>query len=529
MWGRKKKTNEVVNDGLDDLEFDGVEVEDANMAGEIAVESIIASHIDFNLPYLAKCNCLICSAPYSVPVSSAAVDSHPKLLSCLHTFCTKCILTKMVRYSKNSRNSLIICNICRGEALVESNGMPTITSINALLPDDVAVIHAIELLADNKGASVVDEYRQYEYTCSKCNKFGNIPKYQSPQDTASPSKNKSLKGKSSPTATNDATDLNYDDMTKCLDCNSIVCLKCAIFGTCRGHHMKQIHDLARENREDLSSILKDLHTNIQSLLDSMNSINDLMQNAEYRRKNVRSHIKDFFDELRSALDSQEKKYMDTIDSYFDVGMQEFGKEKLAFTEQILIASSAYKWTKFINEKSSDVQYIRLHELMKQRLLALNKIQMKVKGVTPTFTFSSDANAIRNFTKYIADIGKTSPNDGSDRYLSENNEEVDSDDDLDIFGDASNVEIIRGNTSHVKDKARSNFVQKGSTGNKNGFLFNPIFIICMFVMLSCVQIASMLHERKVIELDSYCIMIMPVVTYVGVFHMLIVAVSKTLQK
>ncbi len=525
MWGRKKKAKEVVDESLDDIEFEGVEVEDANVAGEIAVESIIASHIDFNLPYLARCDCSVCITPYAVPTSATSAQS-PKLLSCLHTFCSKCILTKMIRYNKNARNSLIICSICQAETLFQSNGMPTITSINELLPDDVTVIHAMELFADNKTTDLVDEYRKHEYTCGKCNKFGNIPKAYSSHDSSPSVKNKSLKQQLSPTASTETTDLNYDDMTKCIDCDTIVCLKCAIFGTCRGHNMKQIHDLARENRQDLNFVLKDTHKNIASLVSSMDNINDLMQNADYRTKNVRSHIKAFFDELRAALDSQEKKFMNAIDSYCEVDMQEFGKEKLAFTEQILITSSAYKWAKFIHEKSSDVQYIRLHDIMKQRLAALNKIQMKVKGVTPTFSFSTDANAVRNFAKYITDIGKTCPNDGRSKNIVENDEDMDSEDDLDIFKDTSNVEIISNSSNPVKVNA--NVAQKGLNSNEN-FIFSPLFVTLMILLLVGIQVAHLLHERKLIELDSNCAMIMPIATYVGAFYALIVAIKKTLQK
>lgn len=526
MWGRKKKAKEAVDESLDDIEFEGVEVEDANVAGEIAVESIIASNIDFNTPYLARCNCSLCTTPYVVPASTTATHS-PKLLSCLHTFCSKCILTKLIRYSKNARNAMIVCHTCQAETLFQSNGVPTITSINEALPDDVAVIHAIELFADDKSTDLVDEYRKHEYTCSKCNKFGNMPKAYSSHNS-SPSVNyKSLKSRSSPAVSSESTDLNYDDMTKCLDCNTIICLKCAIFGSCRGHNMKQIHDLARENRQDLNFALKDTHENIASLVSSMDTINDIMQNAEYRSKNVKSHIKDFFDELRAAIDSQEKKFMNTIDGYCEVNMNEFGKEKLAFTEQILIVSSAYKWAKFIHEKSSDVQYIRLHDIMKQRLTTLNKIQMKVKGVTPTFTFSTDASAVRNFAKYIVDIGKTCPNDGRTKNLVD--EEMDSEDDLDVFKDESSVEIINDRIGRVK--VNSNLVQKDSNSTKS-FLFRPPFLILMILMAIGIQVAHLLHERELVELDSNFTMIMPILIHASracAFYVLIVAVVKMIQK
>jgi hypothetical protein len=526
MWGRKKKKSKEIDESLDDIDFEGAEVEDTNTAGEIAVESIIASHIDFNLPYVARCDCSLCTTPYAVPNSTSANDNQPKVLTCLHTFCTKCIMTKMIRYNKSARNSLVICNICQAETIIEFNGMLTITAINQLLPDDVIVINTIELFADNKTSNLIDEYRKHEYTCSKCNKFGNVPKASTSYDSSSPSKNKSLK--SSPAATNETTELNYDDMTKCLDCNSIICLKCAIFGTCRGHNMVQIHDLARETRRDLEFTLKDMRKNIENLVESVETINDLMQNTDYRTTNVKLNIKEFFNDLRSALDSQEQKFITAIDGYCEENMKEFGNEKLIFTEQILISSSAYKWSKFIHEKSSDVQYIRLHELMKQRLLRLSKVQMKVKGVTPTFTFSTEVNSRRNFIKYITDIGKTHANDYSSKYLVDSNEDADSEDDLDIFRDSENVEIIE-NAGPVNAKSVTSSVQKASIGNKPSLLFNPIVVICMILMVVGIHAAYILHDHKIIELDVNCAMIMPIVTYVGVFHVFIVAIAKVLQK
>ena len=394
-FGRKKSGKKSAdNDNDEDIgdgfsEFEDVDIRHgaaALGAGEgDGLGDIIAEALDLGNGFNPQLACSKCGMNYTFPRHSndRSCYREPKLLECLHTFCTTCIHENMI--SRGGHVSCVACNHCTRLSLAGKSA--SLDSLRFELKSDHAVLNKL-LVADPTAQG--EAYAASQNTCQKCHKVcANKP---------------SVHKHSLSSAANNDSDLNFDDLAQCLECDKTICVRCAVFGGCRNHTIKYLNEVAADIKRKLQQSMNYVSGNISQLAEYKEVVADVIQTTQMRSNGVKGSIKGLFNELHAVLDEQEQVWFANVDVHLNAHLANLIDDQTVISENILIATGGYKYAKLCCEELQDVQLLDIKQLLVDRVQDLSKMAVAIDAKPPEFSFHSDSSACADLAASVSAMG-----------------------------------------------------------------------------------------------------------------------------
>ena len=248
-------------------------------------------------------HCGICSELYT----------DPRMLSCLHSFCCKCL-------QKNMENKESLkCPTCEKEASIPEGGV-------LALPKDLRKSYEAEvasyekkltgkdtLICDycmNRSGNATTDFccECCEFLCKTCSEYHKLWRKTSSHELVSIGKEKVLSNtkfhiKHQPVVCQRHT----DQVVKfyCVTCMTLICRDCVVKKHA-GHEYDDLVDIAEKEKADLLTSLASTAEAKSKLSDALALGDKMMQQVQAKQKSVEEDIKRSFNEIRQALCSREE-------------------------------------------------------------------------------------------------------------------------------------------------------------------------------------------------------------------------------
>ena len=245
-------------------------------------------------------NCENCFEEYSTHR-----DKQPKVLNCLHTFCSLCCQT--IGYKNNGK--IIICPLCNNETNLKEKGIGGL-QVNYIILRQLEIKRKEELLKSNLKCENCNKSNNAIWRCLTCEEeYANLCedcKLQHTQMKALRSHN-IITINEYKTLTSYIKDkfqcnkhINEELEVYCYDCHQAICLTCAVYDH-NNHSRKTIED-------GLEIESSDIKQNIYNVTDLYNiyeketkSVEDISQNLLNQNELIKKNITNTFQELHTML------------------------------------------------------------------------------------------------------------------------------------------------------------------------------------------------------------------------------------
>ena len=315
-------------------------------------------------------HCGICSELYT----------DPRMLSCLHSFCCKCL-------QKNMENKESLkCPTCEKAASIPEGGV-------LALPKDLrksyeAEVASYEKKLTGKDALICDYCMNRsgnattdfcceccEFLCKTCSEYHKLWRKTSSHELVSIGKEKVLSNtkfhiKHQPVVCQRHT----DQVVKfyCVTCMTLICRDCVVKKHA-GHEYDDLVDVAEKEKADLLTSLASTAEAKSKLSDALALGDKMMQQVQAKQKSVEEDIKRSFNEIRQALCNREEALLAraaeiSVGKLAALRMQ--GEELKAMldeldktSEMVSTATQAYTPTEMLSVKG--VMSTKLKQLFEQ--------------------------------------------------------------------------------------------------------------------------------------------------------------------
>ncbi|XP_006821579.1 tripartite motif-containing protein 3-like [Saccoglossus kowalevskii] len=241
---------------------------------------------DFNERFLT---CTICLEPY---------QEAPKLLPCLHSFCSNCLR------SHSRGNSVFKCPVCRRDVPVPQQGVDG-------FPNNIYVRDLKEFLAAQPRRSAVLP------ASSLSAAVPIVTQRERRQNASQPKINKQVSSNFLK-RTAIKLRLNFRSKTKrycsyhaekelklyCETCQLIVCKKCVKIEHSDGHFIMDIHSAAESRLQKLGLLLNEAKSHIEPLQISVQTVGEEVRKLRARKEELKQDINDTFNDLAQAVETQ---------------------------------------------------------------------------------------------------------------------------------------------------------------------------------------------------------------------------------
>ena len=241
--------------------------------------------------------------------------------------------------------------------------------------------------------------------------------------------------------------LNY----YCRKHNELICVKCTskIKGKGNGQHtdcdISFIEDIKEEKKSKLSQNIKYLEKLSIGLEQSINNLNNILDNVNLKKENLEKKIQKIFTKLRNALNEREDELLFDLDKIFNE--LSFNDDKLYDFKNLpnKVKISLEQGKKIENEWNEENKLIYLIngciniENNINIIKVLNEKIEKIKGVNVEVKFNFEEDSINNYIKRIKNFGYLyyKGKDGY-KYLTKL---------INIYDD-NNIMLITNNTSPI---------------------------------------------------------------------------------
>ena len=245
------------------------------------------------------------------------IFTDPRLLTCLHSFCDKCVLgmTKTV----NSK-SVITCVICSTVTPVPSDGIKAIPP-NLYLEHEAKIALYENLIMKHPPPSCDECMRDpvvetisfcctcMSFLCKECHNQHCLSRklivnhYTILLKGASDIQNQ-LRKNLLFTPAKCLLHMTEDIKFHCADCKELLCLRCAISQHC-GHSLMDLYKFVEKMKIDVCEEVKDMPDMIGRLDELINSGTAVQNNIKAREKAIGDEVKSVFAELHQKLEARE--------------------------------------------------------------------------------------------------------------------------------------------------------------------------------------------------------------------------------
>ena len=389
--------------------------------------------------------CPKCCASYSPP---PLTQNLPKLLPCLHTFCSECV-TGMIRKDskyKNKKATILECPTCHLKMTFKDIKANTESHVNEM-KNDPAVFNIFKAALVHKLGDLENiEYNEFVcYRCSSSGKngVGNIgkpllPIYDNSKEFHNDEYINKQRSKSSASIrdmvdSHEKEELNFNDIAHCVECDKIVCLQCAVFGKCRDHNMRYVIEAANDTRKELKTSLELVMPTIDKLLATKFAVSNAIDETLNRSNVLKAHVYNVIDELVHILRDREEELLEIVDRFTDRKVDELNKEKNKISEYIIKTMSSYKYANSIYMFGSDTQVLDIRHMLFRRLSVVSNINYSLNTSAGSSSVVSLKNAPLEFLKFVIENTKVVEVGDINRtvYVTDWNEEVDKENDIGI--------------------------------------------------------------------------------------------------
>ena len=388
--------------------------------------------------------CPKCCASYSPP---PLTQNLPKLLPCLHTFCSECVIGMIKKGSKykNKTATILECPTCHLKMTFKDTKAKIESHVNEM-KNDPAVFNIFKAALVHRLGDLEDiEYN--EYVCYRCSGSGssgtgNIGKpllpFYDDTDVNKIEKNAANKPRSKSAASvrdmvdsHEKEELNFNDIAHCVECDKIVCLKCAVFGKCRDHNMRYVIEAANDIRKELNTSLDLVMPTIDKLLATKFTVTNAIEETLSRSNILKAHVYNSIDELIHILRNREEELLEIVDRFTDRKVDELNKEKNKISEYIVKTMSSFKYAKSVNMFGSDTQVLDIRHMLFRRLSVVSNINYSLNTAAGSASYVSLKDTPLEFLKFLIDnTNIVEVGDASKTiYVTDSKEDVDKENDI----------------------------------------------------------------------------------------------------
>jgi len=248
-------------------------------------------------------SCSICKNQMEISNDS---NKLPKVLPCLHTFCSSC-LTDL----KTKGNGNIKCMICE-----------TINEVSSVdeLPNNYEVMKSIKLLSIYSAVHYCESCLSQtlaEYKCIDCEStFCESHRFRhsevkrnhqliSLEDEHSNENSVNFIPKCTISG-HQTMGLDY----YCENCEKLVCSSCGLTNHSQlGHNVLTVLQSVNKNRKPIEELSKSIEPKVLNFEDSLTQINQILEEIEINHKKTENEIKNESEMMRNAINEREKRLL----------------------------------------------------------------------------------------------------------------------------------------------------------------------------------------------------------------------------
>ena len=333
-------------------------------------------------PSASSANCGLCSEFY--------VD--PRLLQCIHSFCSKC-LKKLTEEQGRSETSLT-CPTCDKTTSLPEGGIDS-------LPKDLRKNYEVEVaqyeskftagedvscdqcIDTSNGPAVSFCVNCCEFLCEPCTKHHKswrktvsheLQLMKRKEKTNTPT----LKGSANIPRQPVHCELHRDETLKffCETCSVPLCRDCIILKH-NGHKYERMEAVAEKQKVELTVIVKDLENDMAELDSAMTQGGKMSQQIQTKQKSIEEKIRSTFKNLHEALNGREEELLRKItecglgkQTALSIQSEELKAVRDELTETCETVTTAVK-------TYAPLEILSAKETMAARLLELKKTFDKV--------------------------------------------------------------------------------------------------------------------------------------------------------
>ena len=290
----------------------------------------------------------------------------PKLLSCLHTFCLKC-LSGIQRTSGN--RGTILCPECRREVIIPGSGdlnaLPTNFKINRLL--DVLAIKECNTSGvkcgncEKKSDKSSYCFQCCSFWCNECINFHNGIKANKEHYAL---------------ALKDFQDQDFENILKrpvhcereghekeelkffCKNCEVAICYSC-IATLHEGHAKILLHEAANERKLLVNAAID---SQKQKVLQKRSIIAKLESNCVYIQaqvKVVKRDVQQFADHMIAVIEAKKQEIFKDVEKKANELLERLGIQQSEVENQVKVIETAIERTKTLLKRSTNAEIVRL--------------------------------------------------------------------------------------------------------------------------------------------------------------------------
>ena len=342
----------------------------------------------------------------------------PRLLSCLHSFCKKCIraMTNVV-----GSNTVVRCLVCRSMTALPSDGVEGIP-LNLYLEHE-ATIATFEMRMSGTTKPDCEECTRQpphetqsfcctcvSFLCEKCHKQHVLSKKSHMHhktllldgtDNLKEKLRQNLTFLPTPCSIHPRQEIAFF----CNDCKLLVCVQCAL-SKHPGHHVEDLQDFVKRQKNSFCDDVRDLPEMISKLEDLMNGGKMVCDNVKVREHSIQESINKAFAELHQALDARkavlQQDCADIVGNKLTSLTTQI-EELAALKDAILTCNDFVSTSK---EMFDDSEFIAILTTLNGRI---DNIKMKIKTTPLELTeddaiqFNSDTTAVQNAVSVMGSV------------------------------------------------------------------------------------------------------------------------------
>lgn len=356
----------------------------------------------------------------SVCVKCNDIYDDPRLLTCLHSFCRKCIHRMETTVGTGSA-SAICCPVCRGLTDVPLDGIDSIQP-NLFLEHE-ATIARFEVRMNGQVPPVCDECSRdpnqdtiafcctcVSFLCESCTKQHALSrkshlhhKVLLLDDTANV-KSK-LRQYMTFLPTSCPIHIRQEIILFCKDCEVLMCMQCAL-SKHPGHEVEDIYDFVKRQKNLFADDVKDLPEMISKLDDLMNNGRIVCDSIRARELSIDESINKVFVELHQNLEIRKAALLQQCAEIVTSKLSSLTDqiEDLAALKDAIISCTDFVTTS--KESFDESEFIAVLSTLHKRIIAIKSelketpLELKEDGI---IHFSSDATAVLNTVSAMGSV------------------------------------------------------------------------------------------------------------------------------
>ncbi|KAJ8297904.1 hypothetical protein KUTeg_024435 [Tegillarca granosa] len=334
---------------------------------------------------------------------------NPKILSCLHVFCQKCI-EKQVEESAGEECPLpsprpqdITCTICKQDTKIPSNGVED-------LPSDYVIMDMLEMSAIEDMQIVCTSCKAKEKAVARCCDCASflcancVVSFEDLQSLGDGAIHKPIFCFVHP-----MENMKYF----CNTCQVPICNECMMGDHKQPeHHYERISDVEEKIVEDLKGLVTECKSKVSLCEESSNSLQNALTELQMQRDNAKGLINETFQSYKAILEKKRDDLLQELESLHssqELAIMDLFHTVEKTTERV---EGGCEFTERVLKHGSSLQMLLMKKLITTQLLSLinntpkPEINIDIEFHTDNAQFEESVN--RSFGSFSKEEPKVEP-------------------------------------------------------------------------------------------------------------------------